>query len=102
MSLLHIVNKSPGEKNSLAQCIARMLPGSTLLLIEDAVVAALADAESANLVAEMPLGCKVAVLSPDLMLRGLSEKPLLAGIQQVDYNGFVELTVAHETVSSWL
>ncbi len=102
MSLLHIVNKSPGEKHSLAQCIDRMLPGSTLLLIEDGVVAALAHADAAALIECVPTDCQVAVLQPDLVLRGLADKPLQAGVNRVDYNGFVELTLAHSAVSSWL
>ena len=38
--MLHIVNKSPYEKNSVASCLAHAQQGGAVLLIEDAVYAA--------------------------------------------------------------
>ncbi len=38
--MLHIVNKSPGERSTLASCLAHARPGHSVLLIEDAVYAA--------------------------------------------------------------
>ena len=40
MSMLHLVNKSPYERNSLAAAVGHMTDGDTLLLIEDGVYAA--------------------------------------------------------------
>ena len=40
MPMLHTVNKSPFEKDSLDACIAHALEGSAVLLIEDGVYAA--------------------------------------------------------------
>jgi len=50
--MLHIVNKSPFEKNSLEQAISNSKDGSAILLIEDAVYAA----KSSSSVAEMVKG----------------------------------------------
>jgi len=38
--MLHIVNKSPGERATLSSCLAHVRPGHSVLLIEDAVYAA--------------------------------------------------------------
>ena len=38
--MLHIVNKSPYERNALESCLRLAQPGSALLLIEDGVYAA--------------------------------------------------------------
>ena len=40
MSVLHIVNKSPYDRNSLDTCLRLAAPGSAILLIEDGVYAA--------------------------------------------------------------
>ncbi|MDP1898608.1 MAG: DsrH/TusB family sulfur metabolism protein, partial [Sulfurimicrobium sp.] len=37
--MLHIVNKSPLERNALDSALRMIKPGSTILLIEDAVYA---------------------------------------------------------------
>jgi tRNA 2-thiouridine synthesizing protein B len=42
------------------------------------------------------------VLGPDLKARGLSEGNVVEGVKVVDYNGFVDLTVEHDSVQSWL
>ena len=42
------------------------------------------------------------VLGPDLKARGLSENNVVDGVKVVDYSGFVDLAVDHESVQSWL
>ena len=42
--MLHTVNKSPFERNALESCLRLAASGSSVLLIEDGVIAALADA----------------------------------------------------------
>jgi len=39
--ILHTVNKSPFEKNTLISCLKHCKPGSSVLLIEDGIFAAL-------------------------------------------------------------
>jgi len=93
--MLHIVNKSPYADRALDACLARLTEGAALLLIEDAVVAALADgAYAAKL-----KGLDVYALGPDLEARGLAAKPLCA--QVVDHAGFVDLCVTHPASHSW-
>jgi len=102
MSMLHTVNKSPLDKNSLSSCIAHAKEGSAILLIEDGVYGAM-DKTSAS--AELKAAMKtiaVFALKPDLDARGIGDNRLIDGIKTVDYAGFVDLTEKHNTVQSWL
>ena len=102
MAMLHIVNKSPFERNALESCLRLAADGSTVLLIEDAVVAALDRTEPAERLAEASGRLSVRVLGPDLAARGLAEDRLVEGAAVVDYPEFVELACAHDSVQSWL
>ncbi len=42
------------------------------------------------------------VLGPDIEARGLADKPVINGIEVVDYHGFVDLVAEHDVVQSWL
>ena len=100
--MLHTVNKSPFEKNSLRTCLRLARDGSDILLIQDAVYAALVDTEFATDMAEAARQHNVYVLEPDLRARGLSRNSLIEGLETVGYDRFVELAVTNESVQSWL
>jgi tRNA 2-thiouridine synthesizing protein B len=100
--MLHTVNKSPFERNTLDSCLRLAKSGSSVLLIEDAVIAALAGTEHAKKLAAAMSEHKIYVLKPDLKARGIQDQPLLDGVTTVDYAGFVDLTVEHDCVQSWL
>jgi len=100
--MLHIVNKSPFERTALQSCLDHAVDGAAVLFIEDAVFAAIQGTAFADKVAEAAKKMKVFVLGPDLAARGMGEKPLVAGVNVVDYGGFVDLTVEHGTTQSWL
>lgn len=102
MSTLNIVNKSPFEKHTLQQCLLRVGSNDTVLLIEDATVAALAGTALADTMNAALAENAVRVLEPDLVARGLADKPRLDGIAAVDYEGFVKLVTEHDRVHSWL
>ena len=98
--MLHIVNKSPLERNALEACL-NVAQGGTLLLIEDAVYAATrGNAAEAKLKAAAGR-MKICVLGPDLEARGMADR-LSEGITSVDYGGFVDLVAANKTTQSWL
>ena len=98
---MHIVNKSPYERNSVASCLAHAAKGSAVLLIEDAVYAATKGnaAESAvrKALAELP----VYALQADLEARGMQAN-VIEGVKLVDFGGFVDLVAEHRTSQSWL
>lgn len=100
--MLHIVNKSPFERNSLESCLRLAKPGSAILLIEDAAVAAVAGSGPARDIAARMEDISFYVLGPDVDARGLGGKDLVDGIEVVDYGGFVDLAAKEDSCQSWL
>ncbi len=99
--MLHIVNKSPFERNSLESCLKHAVKGSAILLIEDGIYAALKDTQTTARVQAAMMDCTVYVLQPDVEARGMQGR-VLEGVTPVDYAGFVDLTASHNAVQSWL
>ncbi len=102
MGILHTVNKSPFERNSLESCLAFATEGASVLLFEDGVYAALSGTRAEAKVAGALDKLKIYVLGPDLKARGFSEARLIAGISVVDYAGFVDLAAESDKVQAWL
>jgi tRNA 2-thiouridine synthesizing protein B len=102
MSILHTVNKSPFEKNSLDSCLSLAKEGSAVLLIEDGVFAALKGAAKESQMKEASQKLKLFVLGPDLNARGMTEERVIDGIEIVDYAGFVDLAATHDKVNAWV
>ena len=94
MSTLHTVNKT-GQ--ALKLCLRSLLLGDAILLIEDAVYALF---EASDVLEEVILDIPVYVLEADILARGITNRDDLS-ITAVDYDGFVELTEAHDKVLSW-
>jgi len=99
--MLHIVNKSPFERNALDSCLRFGRDGSAVLLIEDGVYAVtrgnIAEPKIKAALGQM----KIYALRPDLEARGMQDA-VIEGIQLVDYGGFVDLVTSHNSVQSWL
>ncbi len=102
MPTLNIINKSPFEKRTLEQCLPRLGEGDSILLIEDACVAAVSGTSIEKDLENTSKQVKLFVLQPDLAARGLADSNLLAAVSTVDYAGFVELVANHDRVHSWL
>ncbi|MFH2210891.1 MAG: sulfurtransferase complex subunit TusB [Pseudomonadota bacterium] len=99
--MLHIVNKSPLERNALESALRMVKPGSTILLIEDAVYAVTKGNKVEGAVKEAMKTCTVSALWPDLEARGMQDT-VIDGVKQVDYSGFVDLVADNSSVMSWL
>mgnify|MGYP006394080541 CR=1 FL=1 len=98
--MLHIVNKSPSERNTL-DSVLRIAQSGSLLLIEDGVYAATrGNAAEARLTAAMAR-LKVYALLPDLEARAVADR-VIDGVTAVDYAGFVDLVAEHPSCQSWL
>ena len=100
--MLHTVNKSPYEKNSIYTCLRLAKPGSDILLIENGVYAALKGGKPESELNQAVATHRVYVLDADLMARGLERERLIEGIEVVGYDGFVDLAVSNDNVQSWL
>lgn len=101
MAILHTVNKSPFDKNSLERAIGVAKDGSSVLLIEDGVYGAIKGASSSAMVEAAMKTVKVYALGEDLTARGVNDR-IIDGIEVVDYAGFVKLATEHAQVQSWL
>ena len=100
--MLHTVNKSPFERNSLETCLRLAKKGSAILLIEDGVIAAMQGTTQSESVVNATDTFDVFVMGPDLKARGLSEDKVIDGIKVVDYSGFVDLVEERGSVNAWL
>ena len=100
--MLHLINKSPSERQALDSCLRLAQPGGAILLIEDGVYAAMAKAATAEKITSRMDDFSFYVLGPDVDARGLSDIPLIEGITVVDYEGFVDLVTEQDVTQSWL
>lgn len=92
--MLHIINQ-PSELNS---CLRLAAATDDILLIENGVLAAIANTASAELISHASR--QFFVLKPDSEARGLTSK-ILSTVTLIDYEGFVDLTLRHKTIQSW-
>jgi len=100
--ILHIVNKSPTDRNAFDTCFRMASPEDSILLIEDGVYAAVADAEFASKINTRLNDFSFYVLGPDVAARGLGDISLIKEIDVVDYKGFVDLVAENDLTQSWL
>ena len=98
MSILHLMNKSPYETANLDTCVDFMRDGDAMLLIEDAVYAAIKSGKASARLS----GLDVSVLGADLAARGIGEDKLADGVKVVGYEEFVDLAAEKDKVQSWL
>ena len=102
MAILHTINKSPFEKNSLDTCLRIAAEGSSVLLIEDGVYGAMDGTSLNGKVVDASNRLQFYVLGPDLQARGLSEENVMDCIEVVDYDGFVDLVTGHDATHACL
>ncbi len=100
--LLHTVNKSPFERHSLQSCLRFAQAGSSILLLEDGIYAAIQGTQFQPLLQEALNDKKVYALLPDLQARGLPSEKIIEGITLVDYGDFVDLVASHSATQAWL
>jgi len=99
--MLHTVNKSPFERNSLESCLRMAKSGNAILLIEDGVYGDLKGSVMTDQIAAAMKNVDIYALKPDVDARGISEK-VMDGVKLVGYDGFVDLASEYKSVQSWL
>jgi tRNA 2-thiouridine synthesizing protein B len=97
MSILHTVNTSPFQTHALQQCLALLNKQDSLLLLEDAVIAAQAKHAFFEELKQLSLQGRLMVLAADLEARGLESS---MG-KQCTYADFVDLVVKHKSQMAW-
>ena len=101
MAMLHIVNKSPFERNSFDSCLSHARAGGSILLFEDGIYAVIKGSVASDKI-QRASGISIYALGPDLKARGIGEDQIIEGVTVVDYGGFVDLVTRHDNVQSWL
>ena len=101
MAMLHTVNKSPSERNTLDSCLNHAKDGSSVLLFEDGIYAVLKGSAASGKL-QKASGISVYALGPDLKARGIGEDQIIEGVKVVDYGDFVDLVTRHDNIQSWL
>jgi tRNA 2-thiouridine synthesizing protein B len=95
--VLHIISQSLSDPAVLA----RITPDDAVLFTRNAVFGLLSQGRLAGQLRYLQQHCRLYVLLSDLETRGIAADTLVAGIEPVDYDGFVKLTVAHPAICSW-
>ncbi len=95
--MLHLINESPFESNSLDDCLKYAAKGSPILFFEDAIYGAMAGTSLEEKIKMVLADHDVYVLKEDLAMRGVDQ--LVTGMKEVDYPGFVGLVEEHKTAS---
>ncbi|MBC3338495.1 sulfurtransferase complex subunit TusB [Pseudomonas proteolytica] len=97
MSTLHVLSHSPFSDSRLDSCLRLCGARDAILLCGDATYAL--QAGSAPFKALEVSTLVIFVLAEDAQARGLS---LPEWAKSVDYPGFVQLSIDHDKVNSWL
>ena len=100
--MLHTINKSPFEKNTLETCLRLADDGASILYIEDGVYSVVKNTKYEQLISDKIPKIKMYVLEPDLKARGLDKNSLINNIEIIDYQDFVKLAVENERIQNWL
>lgn len=96
--MLHTVKTSPYTSSALQDCLRYSEKHSEILLLEDAVIAAICGGEwQERLISS---GRRIYVLKEDLLARGIASQ-IASQFEIVDMEGFVELTVRNVTQMTW-
>jgi tRNA 2-thiouridine synthesizing protein B len=99
MATLHVLSHSPFSDGRLDSCLRLLGEHDAILLCGDATYA-LTPASAPLQVLEGRLdSLKLFALEEDVQARNI---PAPAWANQVDYPGFVELTIRFDKVNSWL
>ncbi|MEI8594584.1 sulfurtransferase complex subunit TusB [Photobacterium sp. Hal280] len=95
--MLHMIFSSPFQNRALQQCVAQLLPGDEIVLLQDGVVAATSPGQ---LESALKQAAAVYALETDLQARGLTGR-VAAEVEVIDHNMLVTLTVRHPNCMKW-
>lgn len=96
--MLHTITTSPFQTQALQHCLRYIGQDDEILLVQDAVVAGIEKNTWSEALKQS--GVKIYLLAADLTARGLAKK-VDNGFEVIDSEGFVSLTVKHESQMKW-
>jgi len=95
--MLHLVFQSPIEQAVLQ----RVDPGDVVIFLENAVLRILQNGTLESVLLELINNNRLCVLLEDIVVRGIAIDELVSGVDVIDYDEFVELTVHNPVIQSW-
>ena len=95
--MLHLVS----SKNNTQQALGFMADGDAILFMESSTLHLLNSSVFIKGLRECAVKVKFYTLISDIQLRGIVCDEVSELINIVDYTGFVDLTVAHNTIKTW-
>ncbi|OAI08574.1 DsrH/TusB family sulfur relay protein [Methylomonas methanica] len=96
--MLHLLSQLPLQ----AAVIERIGNGDDVVLMDGAVCASLAGHSGNALLRQLlSQSCRIYALQEMLLVHGIDQRHVLAGVESVDYAGLVELTVRNPVIHSW-
>ncbi len=98
--ILHTINKSPTSDSTFNSCLRCAAEHDTILLFEDGIYGAIVGTQAEPMIKQALQHYRICALKEDLVARGFS-RGLIDGIDVIDYQDFVDLTVTHDKVHSW-
>jgi tRNA 2-thiouridine synthesizing protein B len=95
--MLHLVFQSPID----TKLLARTDDGDCLVFIENSVIWLLQHSSLAETLINMIKKNRLCVLADDLQTRGISNDTLIKGIEVIDYQELVNITIRNRLIQSW-
>jgi tRNA 2-thiouridine synthesizing protein B len=95
--MLHLISASP----IVPAILERIDSGSSIVFMENAVLWILRNGQLHGRLAGMLADHHLYALSADLLMRGIDADRIVQGIEVIDYQGLVGLTIAHPLIQSW-
>lgn len=99
MSTLHVLSHSPFSDSRLTSCLRVLGDNDAVLLCGDATYALSPSSAPLQTLEGMHDRLRLYALQEDVLARNIH---LPDWVKQVDYSGFVELTIRFDKVNSWL
>jgi tRNA 2-thiouridine synthesizing protein B len=95
--MLHLISASPIP----AAVLERIDSGSSIVFLENAVQWILDGGQLHDRLAGMLADHHLYAVAADLIMRGIEAERIVKGIEVIDYQGLVDLTVVHPLIQSW-
>ncbi|MDI1277071.1 sulfurtransferase complex subunit TusB [Methylobacter sp.] len=95
--MLHLIFQSPIE----TALLERIDSGDVVVFLENAALRVLQNSSISDTLTRQLGSNRLCVLSDDIAIRGIASDELVKGIEMIDYDGLVELTVNNPIIQTW-
>jgi len=97
INVLHLIFQSPID----IAILERIDSGDDVVFLENSVLRILQNGLLRDTLTQLLTRSRLFVLSDDIEVRGITTDELIKGIEAIDYDGLVALTVKNPVIQSW-